>query len=367
MASREPPRVPMAAPEREYAALRQPILQAMGRVLDSGHFILGPEVSAFEREIGESLGAHAIGCASGTDALMLALRALDVGPGDEVIVPALSFVASAEAVVLVGATPVFADIEPETFTLDARSAASLIGPRTRAMVPVHLFGHCASMEPILELARRASLRVVEDAAQAIGAEWQGRPAGTLGDVAAFSFFPTKNLGAPGDGGLVTTQDAAIAARLRRLRAHGRSGPEVFDEIGQNSRLDELHAAILRTKLPLLAGWNARRRAAAHVYREAAGPGMSPPIERSGVHHVYHHFTLRSPRRSALIAQLAALGIDSAIYYQRPLHAQPAYQRWARGPLPESERAAAEVLSVPVHPWLTDEEVRRVTEALARGV
>lgn len=367
MASSDRRRVPMAAPDREYAALRVPIMNAIGRVLDGGRFILGPEVSAFEREIGETIGAHAIGCASGTDALVLALRALDIGPGDEVIVPALSFVASAEAVVLVGATPVFADIEPETFTLDPRSAASCVGPRTRALIPVHLFGHCASMEPLLELARRASLKVVEDAAQAIGARWQGRPAGTLGDVAAFSFFPTKNLGAPGDGGLVTTQDAAIAARLRRLRAHGRSGQEVFDEIGQNSRLDELHAAVLRTKLPLLAGWNARRRAAAEVYRAAAGSGLIPPSERSGAHHVYHHFTLRTPHRSALIALLTAQGIDSAIYYRLPLHAQPAYQRWARGPLPEAERAAAEVLSVPVHPWLTDEEIRRVAEALALGV
>src|SRR5579862_2114569 len=249
-------RVPFAALDREHAALRASILGAANAVLESGRFILGPEVAAFEREMGAFLGGvDAVGCASGTDALVLALRALEIGAGDEVIVPAFTFAATAEAVVLAGATPVFADIEPETFTLDAPSAATLVGPRTRALIPVHLFGHCAQMEPLLALAERRGLLVVEDAAQALGAHWRGRPAGTLGHAAAFSFFPTKNLGAPGDGGLVTTTQAGVAERLRELRVHGRRGRDRHESIGLNSRLDEIHAAVLRVKLPHLDAWN----------------------------------------------------------------------------------------------------------------
>ena len=236
----------MAALERESAALRAPILGAMTRVLDAGRFILGPEVAAFEEEVGATLGGvHAVGCASGTDALVLALRAAGIGPGDEVIVPAFSFAATAEAVALVGAAPVFADIEPDTFTLDAASAAGLVGARTRAIIPVHLYGQCARMEPLRALAARHELTIIEDAAQAIGAHAEGRPAGALGQVAAFSFFPTKNLGAPGDGGMVTTTDARLAERVRRLRVHGSSGRGAYEIIGTNSRLDELHAAVLR--------------------------------------------------------------------------------------------------------------------------
>ena len=355
----------MAALEREQAELGGALRAAVHRVLEGGRFILGPEVAAFEAEVGAALdGAHAVGCASGTDALVLALRALDIGPGDEVIVPAFSFVATAEAVVLAGATPVFADIDAETFTLEPRSAARLVGPRTRALMPVHLFGHCAPMEPLLDLAAGAKLHVVEDAAQAIGARWRGRAAGALGHVAAFSFFPTKNLGAAGDGGLVTTTDAGLAERVRRLRAHGRRSGDLFEEIGQNSRLDEIQAAVLRVKLPFLTKWNERRRATAARYRAALKGEGTAPLERDGAHHVYHHFTMRAPRRADLVARLNAAGIDSAVYYPRPIHEQPAYRRWARGPLPHAERAAAEALSVPVHPWLTEDEVTRVSAALA---
>ncbi len=339
----------------------------MGAVLDSGRFILGPEGRAFEREIGAFLdGVHAVGCANGTDALVLALRALEIGAGDEVIVPAFTFAATAEAVVLAGATPVFADIEPDTFLIDPASVAALVGPRTRAIVPVHLFGQCARMEPLRELADRSSLYLIEDAAQAIGARWQGLAAGTLGHAAAFSFFPTKNLGAPGDGGLVTTTDrSGIAARLRNLRAHGRTDRDVHEMIGLNSRLDEIHAAILRVKLPHLDAWNERRRQTAARYRAAIrSPALTAPHEIEGGHHVYNQFTVRTARRDELRGHLDALGIGSAIYYPTPVHAQPAYGSWARGALPEAERAATEVLSVPVHPWLTDEEIERVADALA---
>jgi dTDP-4-amino-4,6-dideoxygalactose transaminase len=360
--------IPIAAVDREYAALRASVVPAATAALESTRFILGPEVSAFEAEVGKYLGGvHAVGCANGTDALVLALRALEIGPGDEVIVPAFTFAATAEAVVLAGATPVFADIEPDTFAIDPRSAAALVGPKTRAILPVHLFGQCARMEPLVELAERQSLRIVEDAAQAIGARWRGKPAGALGHVAGFSFYPTKNLGAPGDAGMVTTTDARVAERLRVLRAHGSRQAYVHESIGYNSRLDEIHAAVLRVKLPLLDGWNDKRRATAARYRAAIAKGAGrvvAPVEIDGAHHVYHHFTVRASQRAELQARLAGEGIGSAVYYPQAMHEQPAYARWARGRLPEAERAAAEVLSIPVHPWLTDEEIEKVATALA---
>jgi len=342
------------------------MVAVVSAVVERGRFILGPEVEAFEAEVGRCLGGvHAIGCASGTDALVLALRALEIGPGDEVSVPAFTFVATAEAVVLAGATPVFADIDPDTFSIEPASVAGLIGPRTRAIVPVHLFGQCANMEPLLDLAARSSLYVIEDAAQAMGARWRGRAAGALGHAAAFSFFPTKNLGAPGDGGLVTTTDPTLAARLRQLRSHGRTDRDVYETIGLNSRLDEIHAAILRVKLPRLDAWNERRRLTAACYRAALrSPALTAPRELEHAHHIYNQFTVRAARRDELRGHLDALGIGSAIYYPTAVHAQPAYASWARGALPAAERAATEVLSVPVHPWLTDEEIERVARALA---
>jgi dTDP-4-amino-4,6-dideoxygalactose transaminase len=357
-------RVPFAAVDREHAVLQDALTAAVAKVFRSGRFILGPEVAAFESELGAYLGgAHVVGCGNGTDALVLALRALEIGVGDEVIVPAFTFAATAEAVALVGATPVFADIEPDTFAIDPRSARALIGPRTRAILPVHLYGQCARMGPLRDLAARSSLRIVEDAAQAAGARWDDKPAGTLGDVAAFSFYPTKNLGGSGDGGAVTTTDGEIAERLRRLRTHGRRD-EMHEAIGLNSRLDEIQAAVLRVKLRHLDAWNDRRRANAACYRAAVGPGLVAPAEIAGAHHAYHQFTVRTPRRAELIARLDAAGIASAIYYPRALHQQPAYARWARGRLPEAERAAAEVVSVPVHQWLDDDEVARVAAILA---
>jgi dTDP-4-amino-4,6-dideoxygalactose transaminase len=359
------PQIPFAGVARESAALRAPMLAAMTAVVDRGRFILGPEVEAFEAEIGRFLeGVHAVGCASGTDALVLALRALEIGPGDEVIVPAFTFAATAEAVVLAGATPVFADIDPDTFTIDPSSVAELLGPRTRAIIPVHLFGHCASMDALRVLADAHELRLVEDAAQAIGARWRGVPAGRLGHVAAFSFFPTKNLGAPGDGGMVTTTDGQLAEKLRALRVHGRRA-DAHELIGLNSRLDELHAAVLRVKLPHVAAWTARRRAIAARYEEPVrAGGARAPREIDGAHHVYNQFTIRTPRRAQLAARFAASGVETAIYYPKTLPAQPAYARWARGRLPRAEHAATEVLSLPIHPWLTDDEIARVVDVLA---
>ena len=357
--------VAMAGLDREFEALRSPMVSAVLGVLESGRFILGPEVESFEAEIGAYLGGvHAVGCASGTDALVLALRALGVGAGDEVIVPAFTFAATAEAVVLAGATPVFADIERDTFTIDPRSVAAAIGARTRAILPVHLFGQCARMDELDALAARHGLFVVEDAAQAMGARWRGRPAGALGHAAAFSFHPTKNLGAPGDGGLVTTHDADLAKRLRSLRAHGAVEGQIYESVGDNSRLDAIHAAVLRVKLRHLDAWNARRRAIAAHYRAAARGDVVAPREINGAHHVYHHFTVRTSRRAALQGRLRAAGVGCAVYYARPLHQQPAYAPWKRDALPEAERASAEALSLPVHPWLTDDEVERVAAVLA---
>lgn len=357
------PRVPFAGVDREHAALQNELATAVGEVFRQSRFILGPEVAAFENELGAYLGgARVIACGSGTDALQLALRALDIGAGDEVIVPAFTFAATAEAVVLAGATPVFADIEADTFAIDPRSVASLIGRRTRAIVAVHLFGQCGRMGPLLDLAAKSSLHVVEDAAQAAGARWGDRAAGTIGNVAAFSFYPTKNLGGAGDGGAVTTLDAELAERLRLLRTHGLLG-ERHEAIGLNSRLDELQAAVLRVKLPYLDSWNDRRRANANRYREAIGDGLAAPAELAGGRHVYHQFVVRTRQRGALIARLDAAGIGCVVYYPRALHEQPAYKRWAQGRLPEAEAAAAEVVSVPVHQWLEDGEVERIVAAL----
>ena len=358
-------RVPLAGVAREHAALQNQLATAVGKVFRQSQFILGPEVTAFENDFAAYLGgAHVIGCGSGTDALQLAFRALDIGVGDEVIVPAFTFAATAEAVVLTGATPVFADIEADTFAIDPRSAASLIGRRTRAIVVAHLFGQCGRMGPLLDLAARSSLHLVEDAAQAAGARWGDRAAGTLGGVAAFSFYPTKNLGGAGDGGAVTTPDAALAERLRMLRTHGLRG-DCHEAIGLNSRLDEIQAAVLRVKLPHLDGWNDRRRANADRYRKAITAGLAAPIELAGGHHVYHQFVVRTRQRDALIARLDAAGIGCAIYYPRALHEHPAYRRWAHGRLPEAEAAATEVVSIPVHQWLGDEEVDRIAAALGR--
>jgi dTDP-4-amino-4,6-dideoxygalactose transaminase len=356
----------MAAFEREWAALRAEIEPAIAKVFATGRFILGPEVEAFEAEMGAYLGgAHAVGCANGTDALVLALRALGVGAGDEVIVPAFTFAATAEAVVLAGATPVFADIEPDALTIDGESARELVTPKTRAVIPVHLFGQCARMDVLQDIARRSGAHLVEDAAQAAGARWRGRPAGTLGDVAAFSFHPTKNLSAPGDAGMVASTTPELAARVRRLRVHGARRPHLHEEIGTNSRLDELHAAVLRIKLRKLDRANARRRAIAAHYRSAmAGGRAGAPVEQADGVHVYHHFTIRTPQRAQVAARLEAAGVEHAMYYARPLHRQPAYERWSRAPLPAAERAAQEVLSVPIHPWLTDDEVERVAAALS---
>jgi len=361
------PRVPVLDLQPELAEVGPGLEEAFRRVVASGHFILGPEVEAFEREVAAYLGVkHAVGLNSGTDALVIGLRALGVGPGDEVVVPAFSFFATAEGVNVVGATPVFADIEPATFNLCPESLQKAIGPRTKAIIPVHLFGQAVDMDAVLELARGRGLSVLEDVAQAFGATWRGRKLGTLGAVGAFSFFPSKNLSCLGDGGLLATDDDRVADQARMLRAHGSRRKYFNEAIGYNSRLDTLQAAFLRVKLPLVDRWNEGRRAAAVRYREllAGLPGVALPGERTEAGHVYHQFTVRigGGGRDRVKEALAAAGIDTMVYYPRALHQLPVYTGVAPV-LPHTEAATREVLSLPMWPRLEAPVQARVAQQL----
>jgi len=372
--------VPVLNLKAQYASIRTGIDEAVRTVLESGHFVLGPNVAALEEELGAFLGvAKAVSMASGTDALHLGLRALGVGAGDRVLTPAFTFVATATAVSYIGARPIFADIEPGTFNLDPHRAAECLagkgpGPhiagRVKAMIPVHLYGQPAEMEPLLALARSHDIAVVEDAAQAIGATYRGKRVGALGDVGCFSFYPTKNLGAMGDGGLATTQDRALGDHLLRLRVYGGRQRYLHEELGFNSRLDEIQAAVLRVKLGFLEEWTARRQAIAARYRTGlVGADLVLPIEGPGSTHVYHQFAIRVPDRDAVQRRMAERGVQTSIYYPLPLHLQPMYRDlgYRPGDFPEAERAAREVLCLPMYPELTDAEVDEVVEAYRRSL
>jgi dTDP-4-amino-4,6-dideoxygalactose transaminase len=357
--------IPLVDLGRQHAALRGALLAAMARVLDSSRFILGAEGQALEAALAARCGVrHGIGVASGTDALRLALQALDVGPGDEVLTPAFSFIASSSTIVMTGATPVFVDIEPDTYALDVQALERAITPRTRGLVVVHLYGHPAPMASISALARARGLFVIEDAAQAVAAEVDGRPVGAWGDAACLSFYPTKNLGACGDGGMVLTDRDDLAERLRRLRHHGDSGRYRHLELGACSRLDELQAALLRVKLDRLDAWTeARRRIAARYHERFAGTPLALPLERAGARHVYYLYTVRHPQRDAFAKVLADLDIGTAVHYPIPVPAQPLFGGRDARAWPESERAAREVISLPCFAELTDEEVEEVARAV----
>jgi len=372
--------VPVLNLRAQYAGLRNEIDAAVRSVLESGHFVLGPNVAALEQELASFLEvARAISMASGTDALHLGLRALGVQAGDLVLVPPFTFVATASAVSYIGARPVFADIEPDTFTLDPARVSEVLalkGPgarrmgRVKAMIPVHLYGQAADMESLLSIARAEGIAVVEDAAQAVGAVYRGKRVGGLGDVGCFSFYPTKNLGAMGDGGLATTQNPEFGDRLLRLRVYGGRQRYLHEELGFNSRLDEIQAAVLRVKLGHLGSWTARRQAIAERYRAGlAGLGLVLPMERAGATHVYHQFTVRVPERDAVQRRMAERGVQTAIYYPRPLHLQPMYRDlgYRAGDFPEAERAAREVLCLPIFPELTDMQADEVVDALKRSL
>lgn len=367
----ETTRIPVLDLSPEIDSLWDELNAAFQSVLRSGQFIMGPSVPAFEAQIAAYLGVkHAVGMNSGTDALVIGLRALGVQPGDEVITTPFSFFATAEAVSIIGATPVFVDIDPATFNLDAAQVAAAVTPRTKVILPVHLYGHAADLEPLLALAERHGLKILEDVAQAFSGEYMGRKLGTIGDAAAFSFFPSKNLGAYGDAGLFITNDDETARMARMLRVHGSLKKYHNEVVGYNSRLDTLQAAILSVKLPHVDAWSAGRRAAAARYNDLLRdmPGIVTPVEQPYARHVYHQYTLRilDGRRDAVQAALDAAGISTMIYYPVPIHQLPIYAGHDYH-LPEAERAAAEALSLPIWPQITAEVQARVVEALHAAV
>jgi len=353
------------------AALRGEIEAAVARVLDSGWFILGPECEAFERELAAAFGAReAVAVANGTDALMLALESLGIGPGDEVVTSTLSAAFSGLAIRRAGATPVFVDLDPRTLNLSPEAVERALTPRTRAIMPVHLYGHPADLDPLLELCRRHGLRLVEDACQAHGAQYKGRTVGTLGDVGGLSFYPTKNLGAFGDGGAILVNDPERARRLRQLRNGGQSDRYKHELVGVNSRLDELHAAVLRAKLRHLDEWGRRRRALAALYhQELQGCGLELPEEQPYARAVYHLYVIRHDRRDALMAALKERGVGTLIHYPIPLHLQPCFAGpgGQAGSRPVAEREAGRILSLPMYPELAEEQVRFVARAVRESL
>jgi len=360
--------IPFLDLKRQHAALKGELMAAAERVIESSAFVLGPDGRALETELARLCAArHGVGVGSGTDALRLALTALGVAAGDEVITPAFSFVASATTIVMAGARPVFVDVDHETLTLDVAAVERALTPRTKVIMPVHLYGHPAALDRISALARARGLAVVEDAAQAVGATWQGRPIGGWGDAACLSFYPTKNLGACGDAGMLLTTRDDVAEHVRRLRHHGDSGRYHHVELGYCTRLDELQAALLRVKLRRLREWEDRRRAIAAEYLEAlAHLPLELPVERAGARHVYHLFTVRHPNRDALVAALTELGVGTAVHYPRAVPGQPLFGEDGQARWPEAWRAAREVLSLPCFPEMTEAEVTGVIDAVRRA-
>jgi len=360
------PQLDLAA---QYASIGGEIRTAVERVMASQQFVLGGEGAALEEEIAKLSGvSHGVGLASGTDALILSLRACGVQAGDEVLLPPFTFVATGSAVSALGAKPVFVDIRPDTYNMDASELERRVTSRTRAIVVVHLYGLAADMDPIMAFAKAHKLPVIEDNAQAIGASYKGRPTGSIGDAACISFYPTKNLGAYGDAGMVVTNSPQIAERVRTLRNHGQTAKYLSTEPGWNSRLDEMQAAILRVKLRHLSDWQRARQSNAAEYTRLLNhiPGVMPPITPDGFEHVFHQYTIRVERRDALQQFLSARKIGNTVYYPHPLHLQPLYASLGHKPgdFPHAERAAQEVLSLPMYPELRKEQIARVVDAIA---
>lgn len=353
----------------QFASIRDEVMAEVSRICDNQTFILGAPVAKLEEEIAAYSGAKfGIGCASGSDAILLALKALGVGPGDEVLTVPFTFFATAGYIVHSGATPVFVDIDPATFNMDVTKIEAVLDrhPRVKVIMPVHLYGQCADMDPILEIAARRGLHVVEDAAQALGAEYKGRRAGSMGAVGCFSFYPGKNLGAFGDAGMMTTNDESLAVKLRRIRVHGGLTRYVHESVGWNSRLDALQAAVLSVKLRYLDAWTAARQQHADLYRSLLRePVIAPPVAAFSTRHVHNQFVIRSPRRDALRDHLAQNGVGSEVYYPIPLHLQQCFEYlgYREGDFPVSERAAKEVLALPVHPEMPAGDIRLVVELI----
>jgi dTDP-4-amino-4,6-dideoxygalactose transaminase len=364
--------IPFLDLKAQFAEIREEVADAVTRVLESQNFILGAEVEAFEQELADYIGVRfAVGCASGSDALLLAQMALGIGSGDEVITSPFTFVATAGSIARLNAKPVFVDIHPQTFNLDERHLEEAITPHTRAIMPVHLFGLPAAMDVVMEVARKHHLAVIEDAAQAIGARWNGMAVGTIGICGCFSFFPSKNLGGAGDGGMVITNDSQLAQRLRLLRVHGARRKYRYDVLGINSRLDAIQAAILRVKLRYLDNWTRRRRKNAETYRELFAVFSEYPLplelpqSPNNAFHVYNQYSIRVSRRDELQAYLRARGIQTEIYYPSPLHIEPAfsYLGYSNGKFPNAETACNEVLSLPIHPELSADDQRAIVATI----
>ena len=364
--------VPLLDLQAQYVSLRDDLQRAVERVMSSQRFVLGDEVRGLENSIADYCETkHAIGCASGSDALLLALMALDVKAGDEVITTPFSFFATAACITRLGARPVFVDIDPRTYNIDVSQVADAVTSRTKAIMPVHLYGQCAAMDPLLDVSKRRGVPIVEDAAQAIGAADNGRPAGSMGLIGCFSFYPTKNLGGAGDGGMLTTNDDAVAARLRRLRAHGGANEYEHDEVGINSRLDELQAAVLRIKFPSLDRWSNERAQKAAVYTKLLNEAelsfsLTPPHVREDGRHIFHQYVIRVPgNRDALMEHLKSRGVGTKVYYPIPLHLQACfnYLGYKEGQFPESESAAKETLALPVYPELNEAQQVYVVESI----
>jgi dTDP-4-amino-4,6-dideoxygalactose transaminase len=358
--------IPLLDLRAQHATIREEAMEAVTRVIDSQLFILGAEVEELEREIAAYCASkHAVGCASGTDALLLALMALDIGAGDEVITTPYSFFATVSTIVRAGARPVFVDIDPRSFNLDTGKLAEAVKehPKAKAILPVHLFGQCADMDPILRIAEAARIPVIEDAAQSIGSEYKGRRAGSMGVMGCFSFFPSKNLGGYGDGGMITTGDEKLAHRLKSLRVHGSHVKYWHEEVGLNSRLDSLQAAVLRVKLRHLDAWSAARALNADRYRERLSRGavLAPVRFPCSTRHIYNQFVIRTPRRDELAEFLRSKGIGCEVYYPVPLHLQPcfAFLGYTQGDLPVSEACAKDSLALPVFAELPQEDLERV--------
>jgi dTDP-3-amino-3,4,6-trideoxy-alpha-D-glucose transaminase len=363
-------RVPFVDLAAEHQSMRQELDGAVRRVTDSGRFVLGPELAAFEAEFASYCGVeHCVGVGSGTDALLLALRACQIGPGDEVITPSLTFYATAFAVAAAGAVPVFVDVEEATATLNLDLVREAITSRTRAILPVHLYGRCANLGGLAELATERGLRLIEDAAQAHGARWNGSRAGAAGDVGCFSFYPSKNLGAWGDGGAVVTSDATLAERLRLLRNYGQTQKYQHELLGTNSRLDELQAAVLRTKLPHLDAWNEARRSAARAYSALLDAALSPPRQEPSDGHVFHLYVVRTKERDALQGFLARQGVQTGIHYPIPVHRQVAFRGVPHvvREAPVTDELASAVLSLPMFPTISPEQIRYVADQVRAGL
>jgi dTDP-4-amino-4,6-dideoxygalactose transaminase len=367
------PSFPFLDLKAQFHGIRDEVLAAVTKVLESQVLILGPELDALEQELRNHLQCEfAIGCASGSDAILLALMAADIGPEDEVITTPFTFVATAGSIARLNARPVFVDIDPQTYNIDSRRIEAAVTPRTRAIIPVHLFGLPADMQQIMEIARKHRLAVIEDAAQAILACYRKVPVGGLGTCGCFSFFPSKNLGGAGDGGLITTNDADLAGRLKVLRVHGSRAKYTYETLGMNSRLDAMQAAILRVKLRHLDGWTALRKGNAERYRQlfqAYGlcDRIGLPVILADRSHVFNQFVIRTRRRDELREHLSNTGIPTEIYYPSPLHLQPAFAflEYAKGDFPEAETASREVLALPIFPELTKERQALVVEAIAQ--